>query len=295
MHICYIDESGTPETPGTTSHYILAGLSIPVERWKDCDAEIHSIKSKYQLNGKEIHTAWLLRSYMEQYKIPDFEKLNHEERTFQANSYRTRELYRLQKENSRQYRKTKKNFAKTKDYVHLTRGERTSLVIEIAQMVGNWDMARLFAECIDKAYFNPAITQKSTDEQAFEQVVSRFEQYLQITSTLSCVNMGLLIHDNNQTLAHKLTRLMKTFHRKGTLWTQVTNIIETPLFVDSQLTGLVQIADLCSYALRRYLENQESELFTHIFRRADRKDGKVVGIRHFTDHRCRCDICKARQ
>ena len=29
------------------------------------------------------------------------------------------------------------------------------------------------------------------------------------------------------------------------------HIIETPLFVDSTLTGMVQIADLCAYALKR--------------------------------------------
>ncbi len=75
---------------------------------------------------------------------------------------------------------------------------------------------------------------------------------------------------------------MKKFHVSGTLWTSLENIIETPLFVDSQLTSMVQVADLCAYALRRYLENDESELFDLIFQRADRKGAVVVGVRHFT-------------
>jgi len=54
---------------------------------------------------------------------------------------------------------------------------------------------------------------------------------------------------------------MKQFHQKGTLWTRINNIIETPLFVESQLTSMIQIADVCAYALRRYLENGEEELF----------------------------------
>lgn len=86
---------------------------------------------------------------------------------------------------------------------------------------------------------------------------------------------------------------MKRFHQNGTLWTKVKNIIETPLFVDSQLTSMVQIADVCGYALRRYLENGEEELFDLIFRRADRKDNIVVGIRHFTKSDCTCKICSA--
>jgi len=86
-----------------------------------------------------------------------------------------------------------------------------------------------------------------------------------------------LIHDNNETVAKKHTVLMKKFHASGTLWTNLKNIIETPLFVDSQLTGMVQIADLCAYALRRYLENNETELFDLVFQRADRKGVMVVG------------------
>lgn len=81
------------------------------------------------------------------------------------------------------------------------------------------------------------------------------------------------------------------FHKGGTLWTHIKNMIETPLFVDNELTGMVQVADLCAYALRRYLENGESELFDLVFQRADRKGSMVVGVRHFTDNSCICKIC----
>ena len=86
---------------------------------------------------------------------------------------------------------------------------------------------------------------------------------------------------------------MEKFHQSGTLWVNVKNIVETPLFVDSQLTSMVQIADLCGYALRRYLESNEEELFDLVFQRADRKDGVVVGVRHFTTMNCSCKICAA--
>jgi hypothetical protein len=104
---------------------------------------------------------------------------------------------------------------------------------------------------------------------------------------------GLLIHDNNQTVADKHTKLMKSFLRNGTFWTRIESIIETPLFVDSQLTSMVQVADLCAYALRRYLENHEAELFRQIFTRADRRGNIAVGVRHFTSAACSCEICYA--
>jgi len=30
MILCYVDESGTPDIPGNTSHYILTGLSYNI-------------------------------------------------------------------------------------------------------------------------------------------------------------------------------------------------------------------------------------------------------------------------
>lgn len=86
---------------------------------------------------------------------------------------------------------------------------------------------------------------------------------------------------------------MKGFHRSGTLWTTINNIIETPMFVDSQLTSMIQIADVCSYSIRRYLEKREDYLFDEVFKTADKKDTRVVGIRHFTTNTCDCKICHA--
>lgn len=277
--------------PGNTSHYVLVGFAIPVDQWKSCDQQIEAVKSKYKLEGEEIHTAWILRNYLAQSKIKDIESLSHQQRRSQVRAYRTSELLRLQrKSNKKQYYLTKKLYLKTNSYIHLTLQERRAFIKDIADLVSKWSFTRLFAECIDKIHFDPDRSTQSIEEQAFEQVVSRFEQYLQILSKNKDFNHGILIHDNNQTVAKKLTILMKKFHENGTLWTKLKHIIETPLFVNSELTGMVQIADLCSYALRRYLENGEDELFDLVFMRADRKDERVVGIRHFSKLQCSCKM-----
>lgn len=299
MYLCYIDESGTPDVPGNTSHFVLAGVSVPIWHWKDCDTQIAAIKRRFQLQEDEIHVAWMLRKYPEQRKVLNFEKLDYAQRRSSVGQLRKTELLRLQKTgNSKLYNQTKKNYRKTDCYTHLTYNERLIIIQTIADCIGKWGFARLFAECIDKVHFDPARTAMSVDEQAFEQVVSRFERYLQLISSgqnQQC--LGLLIHDNNPTVAKKHTEIMKHFHKKGTSWTPLKNIIETPLFVDSALTSMVQIADLCSYALRRYLENNESDLLNRIFDRADRRPDKkqevVVGIRHFTSVKCQCKLCTA--
>lgn len=294
MILCYIDESGTPEVPGTTSHYVLAGLTVPIYKWKVCEDEISRVKIKYDLLEAEIHTGWLIRNYTEQNKIPGFEALPYIQRKAEVERYRRAELLRLQRSSStkRQLKQAKKNYQQTQHYTHLTLVERKAFVLEVAQTIGNWGFARLFAECVDKIFFDPVRAPNTVDEQAFEQIVSRVEQYLTITEN-GGRNYGLLIHDNNQTVAKRHTGLMKEFHKKGTFWTYINNIIETPLFVDSSLTSMIQMADVCGYAIRRYLENGEASLFDEIFKRADRRGSTVVGVRHFSNPSCACKICQA--
>ncbi len=148
-------------------------------------------------------------------------------------------------------------------------------MMDIAECVARWGFARLFAECVDKIHFDESRTSHTIDAQASEQLVTRFEFYLRHSSeTNGHRNYGLIVHDQNETVAKKHTDLMKQFRREGTLWTNIAGIIETPLFVDSQLTSMVQIADVCSYALRRYLENCETDLFKKVFERADRNRGR---------------------
>ncbi|MBA4379537.1 MAG: hypothetical protein C0393_02425 [Anaerolinea sp.] len=294
MYLCYVDESGTSDIPGNTSHFVLAGISIPIWHWKDCDREIETIKRKYALENSEIHVAWILRPYLEQSRISDFERLDYRQRRAQVESLRKVELLRLQRVgNPPLYKQTRKNYQKTAEFIHLSYNERRKLILEVADCISKWGFARLFAECVDKIHFDPSRTLQIVDEQSFEQIVSRFEQYLQKICKTGQQCFGILIHDNNETVAKKYTEMMKRFHQKGTLWTKVKNIIETPLFVDSQLTSMVQIADVCGYALRRYLENDEEELFNLVFQRADRKDITVVGVRHFTKSDCTCKICSS--
>jgi hypothetical protein len=266
MLLCYIDESGTPETTGNTSHYVLAGLAIPVYRWKEAELDINKIKQKYGLEHKEIHTAWLLRKYIEQSKIPGFESLSIDKRIYEVQKYRKAELLRLQRANHKSYKQTKKNYRETEGYIHLSFDNRKTLITELAQTVSRWNYARLFAECIDKVKYDPCRSNNSISEQAFEQITTRFDICLQNYSRKRKEKeYGLLIHDNNETVAKKHTELMKTFHEKGTFWKDISNIIETPLFVNSNLTSMIQIADLCAYAIRRYLENNEIDLFNYVF------------------------------
>jgi hypothetical protein len=295
MHICYLDESGTPEVPGTSSHFVLTGLSVPIEFWRTADDAIGGVLVKYGLQDAELHTAWLLRPYIEQRQITDFSNLAWDDRRREVGRKRIAELLRLQKIGGKVYNRTRKQFKHTNPYIHLTHDERQQVARDVADTIAGWSTSFLFAECIDKLHFDPVQTKTSIVEQAFEQVISRFQRYLGGMASVvdKSQNFGLLVHDNNETVAKKHTALMRKFHSSGTNYTRISNIIETPLFVDSSLTRMVQMADLCSYALRRFVENGETDLFQRVLKRAHVVNDRAVGVRHFAGLSCQCRICEA--
>ncbi len=293
-YFCYVDESGTPEVPGTTSHFVLVGLAIPIENWRDADDQISQILARYDLSEAEIHTAWLVRPYLEERKIAGFSGMDRAARRSAAQRYRAGELLRLRKlKNPKQHNQAKKNYAKTDEYIHLTHAERTQLVSELVACISGWNFAVLFAEAIDKLHFDGNKMKTTIGEQAFEQLVSRFQQF--IVNRGNQNSYGVLVHDNNQTVSKKHTQLMRQFHDAGTLWAKIDRIGETPLFVDSKLTRMVQMADLCSYIIRRYVENNENALLPMVLTRADTVKNVAVGIRHFSSLSCTCEICRAHQ
>jgi hypothetical protein len=121
MYLCYIDESGVAQIPGNTSHFILAGLSIPIWFWKRCDQDIYFIKRKYELDKAELHVAWMMRRYPEQESITGFNLLDYAQRRSRVNSLRTAKLLHLQARGySKAYQNTKKFYQKTADYIHLS-------------------------------------------------------------------------------------------------------------------------------------------------------------------------------
>jgi hypothetical protein len=97
MYVCYVDESGTPEIPGNTTHFVLAGISIPIRHWRSIDRSISILLKRYGLSGEEFHTAWILRTYFEQSKIADFEKLDWNGRRIAVEHQRNKYLLQLQK------------------------------------------------------------------------------------------------------------------------------------------------------------------------------------------------------
>lgn len=296
MYFCYLDESGTPEPLANTTHFVLLGIAIPAATWHAKDAAIEEIKQRHRISGKEIHTAFMARRFPEQERIAGFTTMTDAQRRDAMRVAREAELLRvLAVYGPKRLKTVKATFKKTEDYVHLTMAERVQVLRDTADVVGSWGDSRLFAEAYDKRAYTPA---RPVLDISFEQVVTRFHTFLVNQEQRGptgggASNMGVLIEDNNQTVEKRITALMRRFHQQGTVWRRIERIIETPLFVDSSLTSMVQVADLCAYATRRFFEHGETDLLERVYSRFDRRGAWLVGLRHYTGPTaCHCRICQ---
>ena len=312
MYLCYLDESGVPEIPGNSTHFVLAGIAIPIERWREADASISEIMARYGVAGEELHTAWLLRKYLEQSRIDGFDEMDWDQRRSQVARLRVAEIHRVRKLGiAKRNAQLKKVYRHTDPYTHLTFNERNWLALEIAAAISGWEWAVLIASCVDKSFF---LTKKRPDQVnafTFSNLLVRFAQFLEDAEGFGSIEgedaksrspvreFGLLIHDNNATVALKHTRHLRAIRddEKQGLGELFGRIIETPLFVDSGLTRMIQLADLWAYSLRRFVENGETNLFSILY---DRKWVTIggtqcpiprAGVHHLAEPSCPCLIC----
>ena len=288
MHILYVDESGIEDLSSGSSHFVLLGVAIPSEQWKPLDSALGDVKARYDLREAEIHTAWMHRRYSEQESIADFDTLARPDRRTAAETAVRRRAGSVgilgDPKKVKAYRRESRAIL---PYLHLTRAERHECLEELAREIASRRDVRIFADAISKRDFTSG--HSTPYEMAFEQVLTRFQAYLGGTGST-----GIVVHDNNDTAAPRLTKLARKYHATGTFYRKITNIVETPLFVDSSLTSMIQIADLCAFALRRLLENGEDGLWNIVDACVDRQGKTCVGVRHYTGRRsCSCRVCKA--
>jgi hypothetical protein len=290
MHALYVDESGTPEDEPGVDHFVLAGLAIPLASWRTHDAQLGALLLARRLSGVELHVAWMARRYPEQERIRDFDKLDEAQRRAAVTVERGKDLAKASLKGEAAVRGLKKNYEKTKAYIHLSHAERLDALRAVADALGSWNDARLFADAQKKSVIKPKHRAQAR-EFALEQVTTRFSTYLRRFAPGS---LGIVIHDQHQAESTKLTLIFRRWHKEGTAYFRIPNIAETPLFVDSALTAMVQLADLVAYATRRFFDKGETDLFDRIYGRFDRSaENQLVGLRHYTaTSPCGCRVCR---
>lgn len=157
------------------------------------------------------------------------------------------------------------------------------------RILGTSDQLRLFGAAIHKASLSP----EDPIEYAFEQLISRFDQFLGRLHKTGDTQRGIVILDKSS-YETSLQSLAHDFRIDGHRWGKLHNISETPLFVDSRATRMIQFADMIAYALRQYFEHGVAKYFDQISHLFDNEGGVIHGLIHYVSPQsgCNCLVCR---
>lgn len=132
---------------------------------------------------------------------------------------------------------------------------------------------RIFASVVERA----AIPDRDPVTYCFEQLVSRFDQYLMRLHRQGDSQRGIIVFDE-ATYESSIQALARDFRTVGHSWGVLRNLAEVPLFLDSKASRLIQLADLVAYALIRHFSNGDSQFYQPIQRRFDREGAVTHGL-----------------
>jgi hypothetical protein len=156
----------------------------------------------------------------------------------------------------------------------------------------SYDTARAFACVVHKASF----PNRDPMEVAFEELCSRFDLFLSRLRAQGDRQRGLLILDES---SHETTlqQMALDFRTLGTRWRVIRNLADTPLFVDSRASRVVQLADHVAYAVFRRYQAGDTQYLDLIANKFDSEDGVVHGLVHKepSNTTCMCIACLSRR
>jgi hypothetical protein len=175
----------------------------------------------------------------------------------------------------------------------LTINDARGLLKSVLQVAASsYDTTRLFACAIHKKSFPSA----DPVEVAFEDLCQRFDYFLNRRRQQGDQQRGMIVLDKT-TRETSLQRLSREFRKVGTRWGFLKNIADTPFFVDSRASRLVQIADHVAYAVFRRYNTGDAQYMDIIASRFDESDGVYHGLSHKHADRlnCTCHACLSRR
>ena len=133
-------------------------------------------------------------------------------------------------------------------------------------------------------------------EVAFEDLCSRFDLFLKRLHASGDRQRGLIILDKSS-YETSLQNMAKNFRSFGTRWNVIRNLADTPVFIDSKASRLVQLADHIAYAVFRRYEASDASYFDIIASRFDQEDGRAHGLAHLNKNapNCTCVACMSKK
>jgi hypothetical protein len=163
-------------------------------------------------------------------------------------------------------------------------------VLKIAAV--SYDTARMFACAVHKKSY-PHV---DPVEAAFEDLCQRFDYFLGRKFKQGEQHRGMIILDKT-TRETSLQKLSREFRKTGTRWGSLKNIADTPFFVDSKASRLIQMADHVAYSVFRRYNSGDAQYMDIIASRFDEDAGVIHGLSHMHADKitCTCPGCLSRR
>lgn len=140
---------------------------------------------------------------------------------------------------------------------HMTDDERTTLVDTYYHQLNHHNM-HIFSIVVDKRHLLPDWDQDRIHRKSWQRLLYVIERFMR---GMNPKHQAILVNDDvsvqvNRMLAMEHARLVERGTQDG-LW--LNHICEMPMFVRSELSNGVQLADLCSYNIYRALKFDDIE------------------------------------
>jgi hypothetical protein len=151
---------------------------------------------------------------------------------------------------------------------------RNRIIMDVLNLVACDRSIRLFASVIAKAAGSIDIS-----GDMFTQVASRFDMFLgRKYKKDKEAQRGIVIFDKS-TEELTIQRLSNLFTHIGHQWgKRLNNFAEVPLFLDSKMSRLIQLADLIAFSIFRYFEYNDDAYFSVIKNCFDADEKAIHGL-----------------
>jgi hypothetical protein len=175
----------------------------------------------------------------------------------------------------------------------MPRDKRLELMNEIYSLLVGERKVVLFGVAVEKVT-SPAVP---CVQRACEEMAGHFDAYLSSPeASESEKQRGLMIFDESR---HEKTvqMLMSEYRTTGASFGRVKHLAEVPLFTDSKITRMLQLADFVAYAVFKNYERSDAKFFNVILKRFHQSGGKLHGLFHLTakHQECYCPACLTRR
>ena len=132
----------------------------------------------------------------------------------------------------------------------------------------------MFKDKMKDRYRSPAVT-----EYSWMFVTERFEHFL--AQKPEGTNNGLLFIDTSQkNPQEEIRKAVRKAIKDGGLWKGIDHVIEQPIFVESHMYNLIQLADMIAYVILKHYKGDPKfkEFFEMLKSKMYRVDGNLDGF-----------------